>query len=301
MEQIIKDLEKKYMQQLWTVISSNHFTSNLKIIETYIQSNYNFLDENWDEKNKIKVGAERLIRFHVYKNFKVINVFPSPISSDMAVELEDVILNIDAKTIDMVGNPGDDTSIHFQKNQITFDNVPFFKQRVNGCQFAGISFPPRLVSFYNDKPVLTYFVTINYFDDARKSSFRLSHLSLCCVPHKIVVKSDFSNKIISNFKTHEYIGKVKAQSLGSQYMPKKQIEEYWFPFSIKGSGNYDAYIDIKLEHPFISDSKCVWKKIGGEYCILTYGGSARIDKNKIRRRVDSKNQIWEGYKRMDIK
>lgn len=67
----IKDLEKKYMDKIWNVISSDEFISNLKLVEKYIIKNYQFLHENWDEKNKIKVGVERLIRFHIYKNFNV--------------------------------------------------------------------------------------------------------------------------------------------------------------------------------------------------------------------------------------
>lgn len=296
----IKNLEKDYMDKIWNIVSSDDFIANLKKIELYIQLNYKFLDENWDEKNKIKIGVERLIRFHLYKNFKVINVYPSPVSSDMAIELDDVLLNIDAKTIDMVGNPGDDTAIHFQKNQITFNNKAFFKQKVNGYEFAGITFPARLESFYKGKPVLTFFVTVNYFDDSSLKTFRLSHLSLCCVPHDLIVKEDYNNQIISNFKTHEYIGKAKAETIGSLYLPKNNIAKKWISFSIKGTGAHDAYLDPSLDHPFIPKSKSVWKKIGGNYSILTYGGSARIDKNNITTRLDSKNKSWTGFRKKDI-
>ncbi len=296
----IKNLERDYMSKIWAIVSSKEFIYNLKQIEKYIIKNYNFLDENWDEKNKIKIGVERLIRFHLYKNFKVINIYPSPVSSDMAIELDDILLNIDAKTIDMIGNPGDDTAIHFQKNQITFNNKAFFKQNVSGHDFSGITFPARLESFYNDKPVLTFFVTVNYFDDSTLKTFKLSHLSLCCVPHGIVVKEDFGNNIISNFKTHEYIGVAKARTLGKKYTPRTKVEDSWIPFSIKGNSSKDAYLDPNLDHPFILNSKSVWKKIGGKYSILTYGGSARIDKNKITTRLDSDKNKWIGYNKVKI-
>lgn len=288
------------MNKIWTVISSNDFIEDLKKIESFIQKNYDFLDENWDEKNKIKIGVERLIRFHIYKNFKVINVYPSPISSDLAVEMSDVLLNIDAKTIDMVGNPGDDKSIHFQKNQITFNNDAFFKQKVGQHFFSGITFPARLESFFNKKPVLTFFVTINYFDNYDLKSFKLSHLSLCTVPHDLIVIEDYNGRIISNFKTHEYIGKAKAEIIGEIYGPKKNVSKNWLPFSIKGTGKNDAYLDPILDHPFIKKGKCAWKKIGGAYSILTYGGSARIDKKTITKRYDAKGDIWLGVLRKDI-
>lgn len=297
----IKDLEKKYMDSIWNVVSSNDFINNLKKIESYIKNNYKYLYDYWDEKNKIKVGVERLIRFHFYKNLNVINVYPSPISSDMAIELDDVLLNIDAKTIDMIGNSGDDRSIHFQKNQITFDNEPFFKQLVNGHNFSGVTFPPRLDAFYNNKPVLTFFVTINYYDN-NKDSFMLSHLSVCCVPHKDIVSSEFKNKIISNFKTYEYINSERAKTFDNYtlYEPKKNKEKYWISFNIKKTGNPDAFLDPNLDHPFISGSKSVWKQMDKNFKILTYGGSARIDKKTIEKRKDSKNNEWYGVKTFEI-
>jgi len=293
----IKNFEKKYMSKIWAIINSELFISDLRKIESYIQSNYNFLNDNWDEKNKLKVGVERLIRYYFYSNLGVVGVYPSPLSSDMAVELKDVILNIDAKTIDMVGNPGDDNAIHFGKNQITFDNVPFFSQVIQGISFPGVTFPPRLASFHNEKPCLTFFITINYFDDS--TSFRLSHLSLCCVPHALIVKHEFENKIISNFKTYEYLGKVKAESLGTQFLPKPRIDASWIPFSLKQTGVNDSFLDRNLNHPILGNSKCVWKIIASKYAVLIYGGSARIDKGSIRERKDSEGNTWIGVQKKE--
>ena len=290
----IKDLEKKYMSKIWGIITSEPFLENLKKLGKYIEDNYAYLDANWDEKNKLKIGAERLIRFFFYRELGVVGIYPSPLSSDMSVELEKVVLNIDAKTIDMVGNPGDDSSIHFQKNQITFNNNPLHGQTIGKYRFPGVTFPPRLKSFYDGKPCLTFFITINYFDDS--SSFRLSHLSLCCVPHSLIVKKDFGNSIISNFKTYEYLGKVKAKILGPQFLPKNKEEPSWIPFSLRSTGAHDSFLDPNLGHPIIPKSKCVWKKIDNKYKILIYGGSARIDKASIRKRKDSEDNLWAGVK-----
>jgi hypothetical protein len=83
-------------------------------------------------------------------------------------------------------------------------------------------------------------------------------------------------------------------------MPKSKIDEKWIPFSIKGSGLSDAYLDTELDHPLFPNCKAVWKKIGDNYSILTYGGSARIDKKNILNRKDSKNQNWIGYRKKTI-
>jgi hypothetical protein len=295
----IKDLEKHYFEVIFKIISSDKFKIDLKKIETYIINNYNYLNDSWDEKNKLKVAAERLIRFYFYRGLNVLNIYPSPLSSDMAIELDDVILNIDAKTIDMVGNQGDDTSIHFQKNQITFSNKPFYPQKVSGHNFTGVSFPPRLEAYSNNKPCLTFFVTVNYFDDSIRKTFRLSHMSLCSVPHSQIVIEDFNSDIISNYKTYEYIGKVKAEEFGPLFAPLTSVTADSIGFSLKGSGLNDSYLDPNLDHPFNHGSKCVRKKISGKWQIIGCGGAARIDKTTITNRLDSGNKIWKGYKRID--
>ena len=209
-----------------------------------------------------------------------------------------VVFHIDSNQYDRHNLQYKYQQIHFQKNQITFDNNPFFKQSIAGNEFSGVSFPPRLESFHNLKPCITYFITVNYFDDTK--TFKLSHLSVCSVPHKEIVKNDFKNNIISNYKTYEYIGKEKATKLGEQYSPKKSIDPSWIPFRLKGYGSIDSYLDPFQEHPFIANSKSVRKKIGGKYQIVTFGGSARIDKHTIERRLDSNGAVWKGVERLKL-
>ena len=91
-----------------------------------------------------------MIRFYFYKNLNLVNIYPSPLSSDLAIELTDAVLCIDAKTIDMVGNPGDDRSI-FQKNQITFETSLYTREVLMAITFMELSF--NLQAFYNKNPV----------------------------------------------------------------------------------------------------------------------------------------------------
>ena len=302
----IKDLERYYMNKITKVVEGKSFQIDLRKLEKYIISNYDELREYNSEENKIKIGAERLIRYYFYSRFKVIDIYPSPISSDMAVELEDVILNIDAKTINMITNAGDDNSIHFQKNQITFDNKPFFKQIIKGYSFEGALFPARLASYHNNKPVLTYFITINYKDTPSKKEYKLTHMSVCNVPHKEIVKEEYNNNILENLKSWGYIGKAEAEDrLGEKYKPRKKSEydKSWIPFSVRtDNGKPDAWLDPNLDHP-IKDigGKCVWKIMNGVYKIVSYGTSSRISKSILLERTDSNNNAWKGYKRIKIK
>ena len=301
----IKDLEKHYMHEITKVVESKSFQNDLQRLEKYIIDNYDILRENSSEENKIKVGAERLIRYYFYSKLKVVDIYPSPISADIALELKDVILNIDAKTINMRTNAGDDNAIHFQKNQITFDNKPFYKQTVQGYNFAGATFPSRMVAYHNNKPVLTFFITINYEDTPSKKAYRLTHMSVCAVPHGEIVERDYNNDILDNLKSWGYIGKNEAKRsplLGRKYIPlaKRPPDPSWIPFSIKGGKN-DAWLDPNLEHPYKDiGGYCVRKIEDKKYKIVSYGGSARISKNKIADRTDAKGKQWKGFKKIEI-
>ena len=305
MSKKIKDLEKYYMNKITEVVEGKSFKIDLKKKKKYIINNYDKLREYSSEENKIKVGAERLIRYYFYSRFKVVDIYPSPISSDMAVELKDVILNIDAKTINMITNAGDDNAIHFQKNQITFNNKPFFKKKIKGHSFGGAPFPARLAAYHNNKPILTYFITINYKDNPSKKEYELTHMSVCNVPHKEIVKEEYNNNILENLKSWGYIGKAEAEDrLGEKYKPRKRNEydKRWVPFNVKNeNGNADAWLDPNLDHP-IKDigGKCVWKIMNGVYKIVSYGTSSRIKKSTLLERIDSNNKTWKGYKIIKI-
>lgn len=290
----IKDLEKKYMSKIVNIFNSKEFKNNLSELEEFIVNHYKFLDQNWGEKNKAKVGVERLIRYHAYKYLDVKNVYPSPLSPDMGVELDDAILCIDAKTIDMVGNPNDDKSIHFQKAQITFENKPLYEKKIsNDLDYPGVLFPPYLLPYYKSKPCLSYFITVNYYDDG--NSFKLSHICICNMPHKQVVEIDFDNDILDNYKTYEYLVKAKAMPLGKAYLPSPKVMDGWKEFKIN---NTQAYIDPHARHP-ITKSICARKKIDKQWKVVLYGGSARVYKPKLTARQDSSGNNWIGLITID--
>ena len=291
------------MGEILKVIKKDNFLTNLIELETYIKDNYRELRELTSEENKIKVGVERLIRFYFYTHFEVINIYPSPISSDMAIELKDVILNIDAKTLNNITNKSDVKYIHFQKNQITFNNLTFFKQDVGGYLFGGPSFPPRMNSYYKDKPVLTFFVTVNYEDIPKDETFKLTHYSLCCVPHKEIVDKEYDNKILDNLKSWGYIGKKESETIGDQYKPldKKEFNDNWIGFTIGGGSKINAWLDPSLPHPYNEiGGYCVRKITEKKYKIVSYGVTARISKVKITDRKDSEGNLWKGVKKIKI-
>ena len=102
------DIEKDYFDLLVKIfINSKSFKRKCKSIEMYIQKNYKRLESNL-VKNKLIGSFERLICHHLQEYFlskaAVIEPFQDPNTSDYCWELDDCILNIDAKTVDLSGN-----------------------------------------------------------------------------------------------------------------------------------------------------------------------------------------------------
>lgn len=161
----ILDLEETYFGLLEGVFFSNKFQDDLLIIEKEIRENYPKFKDTWNLKNKLKIPAERLVRHHVYMQLheKIKGIYPSPISSDIGIMMEDCILCIDVKTVDTIGNSVDINSTQVEPNQISFDN----------SKYAYIKTESNLESIdhYTRRPVLTYVFKIIYTDD--NYSFKL--------------------------------------------------------------------------------------------------------------------------------
>ena len=65
----IRNIERFQIDTLRRVVESQNFKSDLNEIESFIQSNYDKLHYHWGIKNKLKLAAERLVRFHIWKCF----------------------------------------------------------------------------------------------------------------------------------------------------------------------------------------------------------------------------------------
>ena len=91
-------------------------------MEKWINVNYQYMD-SWNKTNKVQLACQRIINYVVMKNLnQIIGVYNSAISSDIAFETNDVIINIDSKTVSSTGNKGDFESLFFGPNQSSFKN-----------------------------------------------------------------------------------------------------------------------------------------------------------------------------------
>lgn len=295
----IVDLEKKYMEKIWKIVTNKDFIEDLKKTEKYIKDNYEQLDRNYQIKNKLQLAAERLLSFYVHKNFKITKIYPSPISSDIAFFVKDCLINIDAKTIDLAGNKGDDSFIQFGPHQISFMNEPLYGQKIGDIDFKGVELHPGLPEFEPETklPCLTFFMGITYEDDGR--SFAISHIKLSCVPNGKIVKEEFNNKLIKNFKTYRYLKKEAAQKIGKDYLPinLENAKEHWILFKLNAA---NTWLDTSLKNPFDGSELSIWRIIDKKYEICLGGDTARIDPNILEKRKDSSGREWMGIKEQKI-
>ena len=313
MQNDILDLEEKYMNILKDLVSSKTFIEDLKHIEQETQEYYGILQEVWGKKNKVKEVSERLLRHHIYLKFSGYEKFySSPISCDIALELDDVILNIDVKTIDKIGNSGELNSTQFEHNQTSFLNEKVLKSG----PFPGFSVKSNLQSIdpRTHKPLLTYLIKIGYSDDGKGifnfiNSSDYPSIVITCLPNG-TLSNLFENDLFSNFKDYVYFD----QTSGFYYKPRYITSNDEF-ISLSQNSKFtrieqvtdipDDWERVCWENKigyYDKTKKQIWwtvqKKEHNHWDIYLYavkkGNTARFNDAWLEERYNSQNQRWCG-------
>lgn len=312
-QNIILDLEQKYMKIIEDMVTSKSFLEDLKNIESETQEYYEILQEVWGKKNKVKEVSERLLRHHIYLNFKGKERFySSPISCDIALELDDIILNIDVKTIDKVGNAGELNSTQFEHNQTSFIN----KKVLASGDFPGFTVKSNLQSVdpRTHKPLLTFLVKIGYSDDGNGifsfiNSSDYPSIVVTCLPNG-ALSNLFNDDMFSNFKDYIYYDIVSGIYYKPRYITAK--DEFSVLTESAKFNRIQQQTDIpetwkKVIWPnkvgyYDPDKKVVWwtveKKKGNHWDIylmaVKNGNTARFNDSWLEERYNSKNEKWCG-------
>ena len=292
----INGIERYQMEALVRILKSPQFKKDLKSVESYIQVNYDKLHFHWGIKNKLKLAAERLIRFHIWKNMPGVDLYNTPLSSDVAFIMNDCVLNIDCKTIDLSGNPNDRKYIQCEANQANFENINLQKTNISGTNltFEGYTFYPMLEKFHENKPVLSFFIFINYHDDG--TGFEIKELEICCLPHNEIVSDEYNSNLISGYKTYKYLKEMQAEKFDAYYLPTKRIDPNWIEFKI---GQTKRYYDNKMTHPFDSNKLLIWGLEGKHWQVVIGGHTIRVPKKSIENRKD-RAADWKGWIKIPI-
>ena len=309
----ILDLEQKYMKIIEDLVTSDQFKIDLKHIEQETQEYYEILQEVWGKKNKVKEVSERLLRHHIYLRFLGADKFySSPISCDIALELDDVILNLDVKTIDKVGNAGELSSTQFEHNQTSFLN----EKVLSAGDFPGFTVQSNLQAMdpRSHKPILTFLVKIGYSDDGNGifnfiNSNQYPSIVVTCLPNGIL-SNLFENNLFSNFKEYTYYNQVNGVYFKPRYITSKD------EFNNLSETAKFTRIEQKTDIPenwnrvvwsnkvgyYDKENKVVWwtveKKKDNHWDIYLYavknGNTARFNDEWLKERYNSKNEPWCG-------
>lgn len=312
----ILEMEKKYFNKLEEIITSKDFLTDLKNIERETKTNYRLLAKIWNVKNKIKIPAERLVRYHIYKALfntdEGCSFFPSPVSCDLAVETEDAILNIDVKTDDINSNRSDIYNTQLEHNQSSFNN-----KRIGAKgNFKGLEAMANLkpIDEYSGKINLTFLIKIIYSDDGY--DFEISNdknnptLTLTCIPNGILSEL-FDFDLLSNFKTYKYYTQLDGEYFKEKLIGNSNIfdntsdtqkyeiienniiiPENWIKGKVLSKvGYYDPDKDVIWLYQLKGSSN---KKY--YLCAVRCGDSSRYNSSYLRDRYDSNGNKWEGLK-----
>ena len=286
----ILNLEKNYFFELEKIFQSQDFSNNLLKMQEWINLNYPNM-VSWDKTNKVQLPCQRIINYVVMKNLQqIIGVYNSAISSDIAFETNDVIINIDSKTVSSTGNKGDFESLFFGPNQSSFKNknIGIIENHYPGLP---VNFELPSTDILTKKPVLTFFLMIKYTDNGENFNWYSNqdkpNIRLICIPNG-ELSYLFNNHIISNPKTYAYemtFNKNKKKVYKS--FPLSHLFQNSIPIKVKSKKGF-----------YIPNTKETWleTKIKGgklyKQAISTH--SCRIDFSTLKDRYDCNQNHWNG-------
>jgi hypothetical protein len=323
-EKKILSLEQSYMNSLVKLFKKKIFLKSLNELEINVNEQYTFIKDNYSKNNKIEIAVERLLRYHLYRNYgKVKKAYPSPISSDIAFETKDAIINLDSKTLNENKNKSDFKYFHFISNQSSFDQEPLGKT----ANFPGLQILSSLPKYHSksNKPVLSFVIRILYSDD--DNSFKLfsdneyKGVSITCLPNG-ELSLLFKNNIIIGYKDYSYSNEKKkilgkASFLNAQNLNISQefnnFEEFRTSLS---EANFDIpetwnrEIKISNKYGFYDDTNnMTWVIVKRGNNAANYefgfenvirGNTPRIAYETLKNRLTRKDSPWLGHVQWNI-
>lgn len=246
-ESLLLDFESFYMDELNNILCDTDFKDGLNETFDEINRNKTKILDDYKGISIINSPIERYITCFLYKQFfeyqragkwqyNTVKPYPMPECGDLGLELEDVVLCIEVKTINKTQNPSDLGYIQFRSNQTSFETFYDYPN----CNVPGLipqfHIKGNVQKVYGTKPVLTYIIEIVYeFDTAHPKSSDcklftgttkdgISAINLFCIPNGDL-KRLFNNNIFKNIKAYKY---YDESSKDSYYTPIK-LDITFFP------------------------------------------------------------------------
>lgn len=102
-QETILGLQQHYFNLINNILTSQNFFNNLINLENRLNTNYNDIHDNYNVTNIVSLADQRLVNYHIIHSLHniITNSYASPISSYIAFETNNAIINIDIKTINI--------------------------------------------------------------------------------------------------------------------------------------------------------------------------------------------------------
>ena len=168
----IEQLELTYLDTIKSLIEGNlkNILKNLDSMNNISQYWKNIsTDEGFD------TGAERIIYSVLQRGSDLGEPNSSPVGSDLMFESSDAFIHIDLKTCQPENNLRDHWETPVGKNQNSYK----YDMKVNKTTRA---YEPHLPTHYDEKPALTYFITILYSKNSN-FEFKVANINVGCMPN----------------------------------------------------------------------------------------------------------------------
>lgn len=167
----IENLEYKYLKKIHSILNGN--------IDNMIKNlhSMNKIKLFWYDKNDAgyDAGAERIIYSILQRASDLGEPNSSPIAADLFFENLDSFIHIDLKTNNIESNAGDHWGIKISHNQSSYSIK--YKVRNKDREFIA-----QLPNYYNDKPTLTFFITILYSMN-ENHIFKIININVSSMPN----------------------------------------------------------------------------------------------------------------------
>lgn len=247
-EKKILDAEKKYMDEIFEILDSPRFKTKLNSMFIELDRNKAKIINDYNGISIINTPAERLVTYCIYEAFfekknagnptySTVEFYPLPQCGDLGIELNEVVLSIEVKTICETSNSSDLGYLPFRRNQTSFENI---------CDYVNVDtstgYRPQfrikgnIEQFIGSKPMLTYVIELVYNFDKNKPvtskcvlfkgprADGISTINLFCIPNGYISRL-FDKNIFQNVKNYEYYpdeGYAKAIKLDTAVYPNKK-------------------------------------------------------------------------------
>lgn len=223
----ILDAEKIYMDEIYNVLNSSKFKNKLNSMFIELDRNKSKIINDYNGISIINAPAERLVTCCMYEAFfyqktagnplyEIVETYPLPECGDFGVELRDVVLSIEVKTICETSNASDLGYLPFRRNQTSFENICDYAKADSSTGYRPqFRIKGNVEQFMGSKPLLSYVIELVYNFDKKNpiiskcDLFRrtrrdgISTVNLFCVPNGYISRL-FNNNIFKNVKNYEY-------------------------------------------------------------------------------------------------